>query len=326
MRILVTGANGFVGKHLLDALLQQEGCDIIAAGGPTMRDEMIRRMVEDSRYPDRVQWIPMDMTDQTLVDQVIRMIRPHQVYHLAGIATTSGSDDEEYYQVNAEGTHHLAKSILTHMGDSCRLLHISSASVYGKQSSSVLRMDESHVLCPVNAYGASKAAAEMMLWPLYHQGLNMRIARPFNHTGQGQQGGFVCADLINKLKKEMKNRKSSHDQVEIEVARLDSVRDFSDVRDVVAAYVSIMDECDSGTVVNVASGRGYAIQDIVNMLHDVLEGVVEFTVVNQKINESTDTDRMVGDSSKLKLLTGWSTKVPMQDTLREMCRDKGIFG
>lgn len=324
MKILVTGANGFVGQYLLRELLSRGEDQLFAATGPNYgRNPMLSTLGDP--HSDQIEWGSLDMTDYHSIDAFISHVKPDQVYHLAGIAVTSGYDEEAYFRVNALGTYRLAKSVLAHRGAACPFLFVSSSGVYGAQQKDMERMDESQVLRPSNAYGASKAAAEMLLWSLYRQGLDLRIARPFNHTGPGQRAGFVCADIIEKLKGAMHNRVSSDESVQIRVSRLDSVRDFLDVRDVVKAYVSMMNMCQTGAVLNVSSGRGYAIGDIIEMLQDILAERMDFTVASDQSHAFGDVDRSVGDSYRLGVVTGWGPDFSMKDTLRDMCIREGTI-
>lgn len=324
MRILITGANGFVGQHLMRALMTSGEDQLIAAVGSSYRSNTKFPMLGEIDQ-DRIEWVPFDLTDYESMDGLVRRVQPDQVYHLAGIATTSGSDDKDYFLVNAWGTFQLAKAINLHRGDECKFLFVSSSGVYGAQPTSVERMDESQELRPASVYGASKASAEMLLWSLYNKGLDLRIARPFNHTGPGQRTGFVCSDIIEKLQSAMKSRSMLDESLQIFISRIDSVRDFLDVRDVVKAYIAIMNNFSSGEVVNVSSGKGHAISDIIAILQVILADRFSFTITSNKNHSVTDFDISVGDSSKLRLITGWVPEIHMNKTLQDMSKEQGLI-
>jgi GDP-4-dehydro-6-deoxy-D-mannose reductase len=316
LRVLVTGASGFVGKYILKYLFEHTDDEIIAVRGLGHFKQI--------PYPkSRLVWRQVDITNKTFVKQLIKETQPDRVYHLAGIAATSGISREVYFRVNVTGTHNLGSSILDACGSKTKMLYVSSAAVYGSAVTEGFPINEKSPIRPENDYGVSKACAETVLWPLWRKGLDVRIVRPFNHTGPGQQQGFVCPDLIERLTQMVDTNPLEMRNFKLGVRHLESVRDFVDVRDVVRGYVKIMESFSSGEVVNLASGIRRRLYDVASML-------CEFARVTNKLevelyDDSSDQvhdDEIVGDSGLLESRTGWVPYIPFEKTLREMWEAK----
>ncbi len=309
VRVLVTGANGFVGRHLVRLLSKQEEIELFA--GVHHRDVW----ADEIEQKFGVNVIPFDLGNKDSIRELVKSAQPDQTYHLAGISKTFGVSTEDYFQINSLGTYHLGEFLLKELGVHSRLLFISSAGVYGSKGQQILT--ETDPVKPSSEYGASKASAEAFLWSLHAKGLDVVIARPFNHTGAGQARGFVCSDLVYRLKASIANTRV--DEIpHLEVGKLHSVRDFTDVRDVVTAYQMIMGNFESGSIVNVSSGHGVSVKEIVDMLvHDIacLSDVHLMTLQDQL--SRVDDDIIIGNSSLLRQM-GWEPKFSMMDSLREL--------
>ncbi|PWI56766.1 GDP-mannose 4,6-dehydratase [Sulfoacidibacillus thermotolerans] len=310
MRILVTGANGFAGRHLIRLLGQQSDVELFA--GVHRIDEVATEFTREFN----AQVYPFDLGDERSIQSLIQAVRPEQTYHLAGIAKTFGVSVQEYFRLNSLGAYFLGKSILETCGKDARLLYVSSAGVYDATHSHILT--ESTPVQPSSEYGASKASAEAFLWSLYAKGLDVVMVRPFNHTGPGQMRGFVCPDLVYRLKQSLA-RIGSGEVPQLEVGKLHSVRDFTDVRDVVAAYQLIMRDFQSGSIVNVASGKGIRVQEIIDLLVHEVAGLKDVQLISALEQSSrTDDDVVVGDSTLLQRTTGWEPRYSMKDSLLEL--------
>lgn len=306
MRVLVTGANGFAGGYLLRELLSDTADELYAAVGPN--GGYMRSPAETPA----LRTVELDLTDDSSVRAAIEYARPHRVYHLAGIAVTFGHAAEHYMRVNALGAHLLGQAVLEVMGGSCRMLYISSAAVYAGQTDRPIR--EQDLIRPKNEYGVSKYAGELLLGTLADRGLDVRIARPFNHTGPGQSYGFVSADIVKRLQNALAEGASV-----LSIGRLDAVRDFLDVRDVARAYRLIMECFEAGEVVNVASGRGVSVREIVTMLLMDVACRPDIRVEQDAgLTVRQEQDIVVGDASRLRERTGWTPAIPFAQTLADM--------
>lgn len=306
MKVMVTGADGFVGHHLVQALITQTKAQVVAVCGPGSKTS------SDRGDRERVRYAQADLRHPQSLRPLIREHRPDQMYHLAGIAVTHSTSYEAYETVNVRGTFEWANVVLEEMGGDCKFLFISSSAVYGTLPQDRESFTEADALKPTSLYGASKANAETCLHTLAAKGLDLRIARPFNHTGAGQQGGFLCPDVAERIAKAM--RETTTGLLRIASGRLDGVRDFLDVRDVVNAYIRMQYTCPSGTICNVSSGVGVTVGEVCRVLAQVASDgrEVSFSEAAELLRTS---DRVVGNSDLLRSLTDWSPRYSLRDAL-----------
>jgi len=243
-RILVTGAEGFVGGHLLPALTA-------AFPGAALFG------LQDTR---------LDVTDRDAVFAGIARLQPDACIHLAGISAiaAAGADPARAWAVNLFGAINIAEAILA-AAPACRLIFISTAEVYGASFRPGLPVDEAAPLNPMNLYAATKAAAEMALASLAAGGLRLLRLRPFNHTGPGQAAAFVVPAFAGQIAR----IEAGLQPPIISVGALTPERDFLDVRDVCAAYVAALrhfDDLPKDTILNIASGQATSIANILEQL------------------------------------------------------------
>ena len=222
-RVLVTGAKGFVGQHFVSALYRRgfEG-ELTLCGGPEHAGD----------------GIALDVRDLASVMKVVEQVRPTAIVHLAAIAavTAANRDSRQAWDVNLGGTLNIVDAMKAH-APGARLLFISSAEVYGRTFLDHDLVDESLPMRPVNPYAASKAAADILVRQSAYSGLDTVIARPFNHTGPGQSEAFVVPAFAAQVARIEAGLQPST----IRVGNLDDERDFLDVRDVVDAYIAMLD-------------------------------------------------------------------------------------
>ncbi len=294
-QILITGGSGFVGMHLSAAL---------------------RR-----RMPDSPVAAPrFDLTDPAAIDDAVRTIRPDVCVHLAAVSTVGAARDNEEraWAINLLGTLRLARAILRHSPD-CTLLFASSAETYGATFRCGVPLVESATLAPVNTYGATKAAADLALGAMAEQGLRVLRLRPFNHAGAGQTTAFVVAAFARHVAR----IGAGMQPAVISVGNLDTCRDFVDVADVCAAYLTCIERRDTlapGTAMNLASGNPRRIGDILRDLLALAEVRAEIRVDSALLRPN---DLMItrGDASLAGRLLDWRPTVPWTDTLRDVLRD-----
>lgn len=316
MTILVTGANGFVGRHLVSRLVQQ-GESVVAGVGPSRPSVSIFK--EAACDVELV-----ELRDAEALRTLVQKVKPRKVFHLAGLAPSHGVPVSDYLSVNALGSYNLARAILDSNGTDTRMLYVSSASVYASPRSENTALDEDSLLEPSSEYGASKVSAELLLRVLSRRGLNVVIARPFNHTGPGQGGGFLCPDLVLRLKGALSKSSKNGTPLRLKVGRLNAVRDFTDVRDVVDAYISILDHFEPGAAVNVCSGTGQSVRQIVDLLVSRVAKVPEIQLdIDGELNARADADVVVGNPQLLVARTGWKPRYTMEDSLRALWDEWG---
>ncbi|MGH9165480.1 MAG: GDP-mannose 4,6-dehydratase, partial [Acidimicrobiales bacterium] len=237
--------------------------------------------------------------------------RPAVVYHLAGLAHVGRSWEEpaEYLRVNAGGT--LAVLEAARRCDSApRVVVVSSAEVYGRVTADQLPLDEDAPVRPVSPYAASKAAAEVVAVQAHlGHGLEVVVARPFNHIGPGQSPTFVVPALAGRI---LEARRTAAPV--LAVGNLSPRRDFTDVRDIVRAYRLLAVAGQAGEVYNVCSGRDVAVEEVLRRLL-VLAGLEVAVRPDPDLVRAVDVPVLVGDGSKLRAATGWEPTVALDATL-----------
>ena len=282
--VLLTGATGFTGRYLEAALLQR--------GYPVLR--------LDPNGPD-----PCDLTDLASVERTVSKAEPNFVVHLAAISFVAHGNAEDFYRVNVIGTMNLLQALVGLKRAPDKVLLASSANVYGMPAVEVL--DESLCPAPVSHYACSKLAMEHMARGWFDR-LPILITRPFNYTGPGQAEHF----LVPKIVRHFKDRAPF-----IELGNLHVRRDYSDVEDVVAAYVSLLEGDVHSEVVNICSGRDIALLEIVSMMREIAGYEIEVRVNPEFVREN-EVPRLMGNTAKLRSLVTLPPFRPIQETLRRM--------
>ncbi len=292
-RMLVTGASGFVGAHVRDAVGQGKFGSVEFVPAPK----------------------GMDLRDARAVRAVVEDVRPAYVLHLAAQSHVPRSfeDPAETLAVNVAGTANLLAALLD-SGFRGRLLYVSSGDIYGAVPEEVLPVDESRPPEPRNPYAVSKWAAEQLCL-MWHRtrGLDVRIARPFNHVGPGQDTRFVLPALARQIA----DIAAGKSKPRIVVGDIDVTRDFTDVRDVVLAYAAILARGSSGSTYVVASGQERRVRDMLSAMCQ-LAGIDPTIEQDAGKLRPAEQRRMVASSAKLHTETGWMPSIPMEQTLQEI--------
>ncbi len=294
MRALVTGASGFVGRHLVTHL---ESCD----------DEVVGT--------DRSDGGP-DLLDAEGFERLLTDIRPEVVYHLAGQADVgrSWSAPVETLRANVEGTHNVLAAARS--AEVARVVTVTSADIYGLVERHDLPLTESSPIRPVSPYAASKAAADLVAQQAHlGHGQDVVRARSFNHLGPGQSDRFVCSALAARI---VANERSGGSGVR--VGNLTPRRDFTDVRDVVRAYRRMATSGVTGQAYNVCSGRSTSVQEVVDRLLEMSPQEMQVEV-DPDLFRPADLEELRGDPSRLVEDTGWSTEYALDDTLKDLLED-----
>ena len=298
MKALVTGASGFVGKHLV--------AHLVASGDEVVQCD--RSVNSDIHY--------LDITDAAAAVALVTDVQPDVIYHLAGWADVGGSwkAPVEAFRVNAEGTLNVL-SAATEVGVS-RVVAVSSADVYGAVAESELPLTESSPLRPVSPYAASKVAADYLgLQAWLGRGLPVLRVRAFNHLGPGQTDKFVAPALASRI---ARNELDGSDVLTI--GNLSARRDFTDVRDVVRAYRLLAEKGDPGEVYNVCSGVDVAVQDLADQLIAMARHPMHFET-DPELLRPVDVPVLRGDHSRLTAATGWQPEIPLAQTLADLLDD-----
>lgn len=305
-RVLVTGAAGFVGGHLVAALARAlpPGSTVLAG------------LRGADRAPDGATALPFDVTDAAGTREAVRAARPTCVVHLAAIAALqeARSDPARTWRINVEGTMNLAAATLSE-APGARFLFVSTSEVYGgtfKRGTAPL--DEGALLDPTNPYAASKAAADLLIGQMARDGLKAVRMRPFNHTGPGQSEAFVVPAFAAQIARIEAGRQAPV----MKVGNLEALRDFLDVRDVAAAYAAavLAPELEPGLILNVASGRPRPIRDALDALTALARVPVSVEPDPERMRPN-DTPFAVGDATRAKNLLGWAPRIAWETTIAD---------
>ena len=311
MKVLVTGADGFVGRWLIRRLLD-DGREVYGAVRPSEPQR------EDGLTPEeraRVRWLPLEITDSESVRQCVDL--PYDaVVHLAAISsgTVSLRDPGVAWDINAGGTarlvHVLAEARRKDRADPVVLV-VSTGEVYGRGQSVARR--ETDTPEPCSPYAASKLGAEVAALEAWRRsGLRVIVARSFAHTGPGQEAGFVIPAFAQRLLFAQKIGAPV-----VKVGNLEPVRDLLHVQDVVDAYVRLLTQGEAGEVYNIASGHGTRLEDVLFRMAELL-GVRAIPEADPELMRPADIPHLVGDYAKVRATTGWSPRRSLDDTLRDV--------
>jgi GDP-4-dehydro-6-deoxy-D-mannose reductase len=310
MKVLVTGADGFVGSLLIRRLLD-EGYDVV---GGLRRDDLSEAEQIRRKSLHDVRRIELELLDDASVREAI-FEGWDAVVHLA--AVSSGGDAQRdpvaAWRVNAMGSARLVYSMgeSKGAGEDPLLLLVSTAEVYG--SGPPVPRVEADPVRPVSPYAASKLAAEIAGLEVHRRTeLRVVIARPFPHIGRGQDTRFVVPAFLERLRWAKQNGAPV-----VKVGRMDPVREFMHVNDVVSAYITLLGRCTPGEVYNVASGRAVSVEQVFFMLADAI-GHRAIPEVDPQLTRPVDIEHLVGDSAKLRSETGWEPTVTLERTLEEI--------
>lgn len=307
MKALITGAAGFVGNHLARLLLS-EGIEV---WGTVLNDR--EKMNED--IAGNIKLLQCDIRDSVQIRNLFNELCPDYIFHLAAQSNVAKSWDNptETYEINVMGTVRLLDEIVR-AGSKPKTLLIGSAEEYGKVSPDSMPIKETTPLDPVSPYGSSKAAVSMLFKQYFMRfGLPVVYTRSFNHIGPGQSPGFVTVDFARQIA-EIEAGKC---EPVIKVGNLEARRDFTDVRDVVRAYWSLIKEGAPGEVYNVASGMASAINEILDILLQKADVKIEVVKDMARMRPS-DVPVFMGDNKKIKVKTGWQPVISLEKSLDDI--------
>ena len=316
MKVLVTGADGFVGRWLTRRLLA-DGREVYGAVRPGQSQAPVAPagdLTPDER--SAVRWLPLELTDAESVRACVDL--PYDaVVHLAAVSSgvDATKDPGFAWNVNAAGTARIVQ-VLGHAKRIGRadpiVLVISTGEVYGACAEPRPRR-ETDAVAPTSPYAASKAAEELAAFEAWRRtGLRVIVARAFAHTGPGQDTRFVVPAFAERLR----FAKRVHAPV-VKVGNLEPVREFLHVRDVVDAYARLLAKGQPGEVYNVASGQGVSLEDLFHRLADLI-GAHPIPEADPDLVRSGDILHLVGDAAKLRAATGWVARYTLDDTLKDV--------
>jgi GDP-4-dehydro-6-deoxy-D-mannose reductase len=307
--ILITGGTGFVGSHLVEALLAQGETNIHVT---TYRaaDAYTAKLISSDHIH------PIDLTDQKAAAELIQQLQPTQIYHLAAFATVGKSFDNTYHtlQNNLLLQYSVLEAVKQH-APQARILIIGSGMEYDflqLAKEQLHAASENSPIGPVSPYAISKVLQDLLgLSYFYSYQLNTIRVRPFNHIGERQSPDFAIPSFAKQIVAIERG-----EQTELKVGNLDAVRDFTDVKDVVNAYILLMKQGQVGEVYNVGSGRGFPVAEILAILCSLAKQEIRIAVDADRIRP-LDIESAIADISKIQEL-GWQPKIELRLTLQRI--------
>lgn len=305
--ILITGGTGFAGSHLVEHVIEQGYTNVHVT-------QFSNKALPDLAAFKSVQVHSVDLTDATATQELIKTVQPTQIYHLAAFAFVGKSFEKGasvlsnniLLQVNVlEAVHQFAPQ--------ARILLIGSAEEYGvSEKDSEVPITEEHPFRPVNPYAVSKVAQDLLGYA-YSKSYGLKIVRvrPFNHIGERQTDEFAVAAFAKQIVMIEKGQ-----QRVLKVGNLSGIRDFTDVKDMVAAYKLVMEKGSVGEVYNIGSGVGTSMQTIVDQL--VAQAKKPIPVeIDQTRMRPLDIPTIVANNEKIRKL-GWQPTISVAQSLERV--------
>jgi len=309
LRVLITGAGGFVGRHL-SAHISRVQPRARLTGTTFFPSETVHEAVSNQQL--------IDLKDYERVRNLLLDCRPDAIYHLAAQAFVPRSFEApwETLENNIRAQLNIIRACLD-LQIRPRILIVSSAEIYGAVQPGQLPMNEETAIRPTNPYSVSKVAQDMLALQYYlSHDLPLMRARPFNHIGPGQNDRFVAPAFALQI---AAIEEGQRDAV-IYVGNLTARRDFTDVRDIVRAYHMIAEKGKAGEAYNIAAGVAHSIRHLLDILLGLTETEIEVRVDPSRLRP-VDVPEILGDASKLQRDTGWKPELTFEDTLRDVLAD-----
>jgi GDP-4-dehydro-6-deoxy-D-mannose reductase len=297
---VVTGGAGFAGRHLLDALARYDDVHAWYRPGGT-----------PPPTGSPVTWHAVELRDRAAVTATMAAIGPARVFHLAGAPSVEASwqNAVPHLEINALCTAHVLGAIQA-TARPCRVLVVTSAQVYGSSDTPIGENDR---LVPQSPYGLTKLAQDMLAAAAAgSDGMDVMVARPFNHVGPGQAANFAVSSFARQIARIEHGIEPSV----LRVGNLEARRDVTDVRDVAAAYVRIVDDGRPGRAYNVCSERAWRVGDLLEELVRQSTASIRIEVDHARLRPS-DVPLILGDATRIRTELGWVPQIRVEDTLRD---------
>ncbi|QVL31070.1 GDP-mannose 4,6-dehydratase [Telmatocola sphagniphila] len=308
MRVLITGVTGFVGSHLVELLLKQGSYQI--HGTSRSRDKLSARAGLTMHLAD-----PLNLKEMV---GLLRSIEPQWIFHLAGYAHNGRSftEPELAWEGNLQVTQTLFSAV-RYWGQKTRILITSSGLIYGDPETPGEVFDEKTSFRPASPYAVSKAAADLLGYQIWKEcGLEVIRARPFNQIGPGQNAEYAVANFARQIAA----IESGKQTPVLETGNLSGQRDLTDVRDMVYAFVRLMERGQPGEAYNCATGMTYSMAEILDRLIKLSSAQIE---IRQKAESNRQSETLVSRTQveKLKKSTGWAPVHSLDSTLKDILND-----
>jgi GDP-4-dehydro-6-deoxy-D-mannose reductase len=308
-KVLITGATGFVGGHLISHLLSLQKYEIYG----TYRSDA---SLESSPLKDKIKFVKGDLSDREQFKKILSDVKPDYVFHLAAQAAIQESINNplETLHNNIDSQLFLLEGLRELNMLDTKLMIVLSADVYGYVLPEDLPIDENTPFRPGNPYAVSKIACDFLAYQ-YFRSYKLPIVRvrTFTHIGPGQKTGFVTSDFAKQIA-EIEKLKL---EPVIRVGNLDAKRDFTDVRDIVKAYALLLEKGEAGEVYNIGSGKSHKISEVLEFFLSKAKVAIKSETDPNKLRPS-DIPDFVADYSKMQKLTGWEPEITFEKSLEDI--------
>jgi GDP-4-dehydro-6-deoxy-D-mannose reductase len=308
-RVLITGVTGFAGSHLVDFLLTRGDCEIFGIQRWRSRTENIEH------FASKITLLECDLRDATNTFETIAKVKPDWIFHLAAqsFVPTSWVAPSESLTTNVLAQVNIFEAV-RRLGLKTRIQLACSSEEYGMVYPDEVPIKETNPLRPLSPYAVSKVAQDMLG---YQYWMSWKVdsvrTRGFNHEGPRRGPVFVASDFAKQIADIEKGKKAPV----LHVGNLEAKRDFTDVRDMVRAYVLALEKCEPGEVYNICSGSAWTIQAVLDHLLSLTKAKIEVKEDPARLRPS-DVPILLGDNSKFVKATGWQPTIPFEQTLADM--------
>ncbi|MBI3955104.1 GDP-mannose 4,6-dehydratase [Candidatus Gottesmanbacteria bacterium] len=307
-KALITGVTGFAGSHLAELLLR-ENVEVHGIQRWRSKSDNINQI------RDKIVFHEADLLDAHSLYKVIDEVKPNYIFHLAAqsYVQSSWASPSNTLEVNIIGTVHLFEAMIK-SNLKIPIQIACSSEEYGKVLKDELPINENNPLRPLSPYAVSKLAMDYLGYQYFESyGLKVIRTRGFNHTGP-RRGDVFSESTFAKQIAEIE--KGLHEPV-VYVGNLDAVRDYTDVRDMVKAYYIAVEKCEPGEAYNIATGVGWKIKDVLNLLLSMSKVKIKIVPDKNRMRPS-DVEVLIGDSSKFRKKTGWKPEIPFEKTMEDL--------
>jgi GDP-4-dehydro-6-deoxy-D-mannose reductase len=310
-KFLITGFSGFVSRYFLDYLEKNDinahvlGVDLLSPHFDIRDYRCIKCSFEK-----------VDLLDKNQVDNIIYQFQPEYILHLASYSSVAFSwkDPIASFRNNTSIFLNLLENVRA-LNLQCRILSVGSSDEYGNVNEDDVPLREDHTLDPVSPYAVARTAQEMFS-KVYVEGfgMDMVMTRSFNHIGPMQKDIFAVSSFAKQV---VELGKSGRNNGEVIVGNVGVVRDFLDVRDVVAAYYLLFKKGRKGQIYNVCSGRGVTLREIIEKMASIMGMDIKIKI-NESLIRPNDNRIIIGSNEKIGKDTGWKTTITLEDSLRDI--------
>jgi GDP-4-dehydro-6-deoxy-D-mannose reductase len=310
MKVLITGITGMVGSHLAELLVRRAGCEVHG----TLRWRSNRENI--AAFENHLHMHECELKDPHAVLRLLKEIRPQRIYHLASqsnVASSWNSPGETLIN-NISAELNLFEAVRQLDLLDTRIHVAGSSEEYGLVHEHELPVKETNPLRPVSPYAVSKVTQDMLAYQ-YSQsyGLHVVRTRAFNHTGPRRGDVFVTSNFARQIV-EIETRKT---EPVLHVGNLQAKRDFTDIRDVVKAYVLALERCEPGSVYNIGSGTAWSIKEVLDLFLGMSKLIIQVKEDPARMRPS-DVPALICDSSRFVKKTGWRPRIPFEKTLFDL--------